>query len=345
VHAMTSDPKSNSPSNLWADMVSLINGYQISQAISVVARLRVADHMTNGPRSAEELAVATNSHPDGLYRVLRALASVGVFSEEDGRTFTLTPMGTCLQTDSPTPVSGWAMHSGSDYVWQAWGNLLHSARTGENAFEGLNGKSIWDYRLDHPEQASIFNRAMTEMSRGSAEAVIKAYDFSGFRHVVDVGGGQGLMLAAILAQHSGMRGTLFDRPEVVEGAKTVLQSFGVVDRCDFIGGSFFEKVPEGGDAYVMRAVIHDWEDAQAVAILNVCRRAMPGIAKLLLIEMLVGSPNTMPRAKFMDLNMLVLPGGRERTSEEYAALLEKSGFKLTRVVPTGRRAVIEARPM
>ena len=326
-------------------MVSLINGYQISQAISVVARLRVADHLTDGPRSAEELASATSSHPDGLYRVLRALASVGVFTEENGRTFTLTAMGACLRTDSPTPVSGWAMHSGSDYVWAAWNNLMHSVRTGENAFENLNGRSIWDYRLDHPEQAGIFNRAMTEMSRGSAEAVIEAYDFSPFRHVVDVGGGQGLLLAAIMAAHPGMRGTLFDQPKVVVGAKAVLQSFGVADRCEFIGGSFFESVPEGGDAYMMRSVVHDWEDAEAIAILKVCRRAMPDTAKLLLIEMLVGSPNTVPRAKFMDLNMLVLPGGRERTGEEYAALLETSGFQLGRIVTAGHRAVIEAQPM
>jgi hypothetical protein len=335
-HVMTSNP--------WADMVSLINGYQISQAITVVARLQVADHLTDGPRSAEELASATNSHPDGLYRVLRALASVGVFKEEDGKTFALTPMGACLRTDSPTPASGWAMHSGSDYVWRAWGNLLHSARSGENAFENLNGENIWDYRLGHPEQADIFDRAMTEMSRGSAGAIIEAYDFSAFQHVVDVGGGQGLMLAAILTAHSGMRGTLFDQPKVVASAKTLLQSFGVADRCDFVGGSFFESVPEGRDAYILRAVIHDWEDAEAVAVLKVCRRAMSDTAKLLLIEMLVGSPNTMPRAKFMDLNMLVLPGGRERTSEEYAALLEKAGFKLTRLVAAGPRAVIEAQP-
>jgi hypothetical protein len=168
----------------------------------------------------------------------------------------------------------------------------------------LNGKSVWDYRLD-PEQASIFNRAMTEMSRGGAEAIIEAYDL--FQHVVDVGGGQGLMLAAILAAHSKMRHALRSA-EVIAGAETVLQSFGVADRCDFIGGSFFETVPEGRDAYIMRAVIHDWEDAEAVAILKVCRRAMPDTAKLLLIEMLVGSPNAMPRAKFMDLTMLCTSG-------------------------------------
>lgn len=334
---MTSDP--------WADMVSLINGYQITQAINVVAQLRVADHLNDGPRSVDELASMTESNPDGLYRVLRALASVGVFKEETGKKFALTPMAECLRTDSPTPVTGWALHSGSDYIWSAWGSLLHSARTGENAFQSANGKSIWDYRREHPEKAAMFNRAMTEVSRGSAEAIVKAYDFSRFKHVVDVGGGQGLMLAAILAAHPGMRGTLFDQPDVVSGSKAVFQRFGVADRCSFIGGSFFETVPEGGDAYIMRAVIHDWEDAESIAILKVCRRGMPASAKLLLIEMLVGPPNAMPRSKFMDLNMLVLPGGRERTSDEFAALLEKSGFKLSRVVPAGRGAVIEAQPI
>jgi O-methyltransferase domain/Dimerisation domain len=331
-------------SNPWLDMVGLINGFQVSQAISVAATLRVADHLKDGPRSADELAALTESHADGLYRLLRALAAVGVFKEEEGRTFALTPMGDCLRTDSETPVSGWAMHSGSDYIWKAWGHLLHSVRTGENAFQSLNGKDIWHYRIDHPELGVGFNRAMTEMSRGGADAVVGAYDFSSFRHVVDVGGGQGLMLAAILAAHPKMRGTLFDQPKVVAGAKTVLESFGVADRCDFIGGSFFDKVPDGADAYVMRVVIHDWEDAESIAILKVCRRAMPEAAKLLLIERLVGPPNEVPAAKFMDLNMLVLPGGRERTSEEYAALFEKSGFALTRIVPAGRAAVIEARP-
>jgi ubiquinone/menaquinone biosynthesis C-methylase UbiE len=186
---------------------------------------------------------------------------------------------------------------------------------------------------------------MTELSRGGAEAVISAYDFSPFQQVVDVGGGQGLMLAAILTAHLKMRGTLFDQPKVVAGAKEVLESFGVADRCDFIGGNFFDSVPEGRDAYVMRAVIHDWEDAEAVAILKVCRRAMRDTARLLLIERLVGPPNDGPATKFMDLNMLVLPGGRERTSEEYAVLFEKSGLMLTRILPAGRAAVIEARPV
>jgi len=333
---VTSDP--------GLDLLSLINGFQITQAIHVASTLRIADHLNEGARSAGELAGLTKSHPDALYRLLRALAAVGVFREEQGRKFALTPMGDCLRTESTTPLGAWAEVVGSPYFWQTWGHLLHSIQTGENAFQDLNGKDVWQFRAEHPEYGAAFDRAMTQLSRGSAEAVIRAYDFSPFRHVVDVGGGQGLMLAAILRAHPHMRGTLFDQPDVVARANAVLAKRGVMHRCDIVGGSFFEKVPEGADAYLMRVVIHDWEDDEAIAILKVCRRAMGEAAKLLLIERLVASPNEMPAAKFSDLNMLVSPGGRERTREEFSDLFAKSGFELTRVFPAGIQNVIEARP-
>jgi hypothetical protein len=333
---VTSDPR--------LDLLGLINGFQITQAIRVASTLRVADHLDDGARSADELAALTKSHPGSLYRLLRALAAVGVFREDEGRRFTLTPMGDCLRTDSVTPIWAWAELVGSPYFWQAWGHLLHSVRTGENAFQNLNGKAVWQFRAEHPEHGVIFDRAMTQLSRGSAEAVIRAYDFSSFRHIVDVGGGQGLMLAAILRAHPHMRGTLFDQSNVVAGAKEVLVERGVIDRCRIIGGSFFETVPGGADAYLMRVVIHDWEDAEAIAILKVCRRAMRETAKLLLIERTVAPPNEMPATKFTDLNMLVSPGGRERTREEFADLLARSGLELTLLLPAGTHNVIEARP-
>ena len=333
---MTSDPRLN--------LLGLINGFQITQAIRVASTLRVADHLNDGARSAGELAALTKSHPDSLYRLLRALAAVGVFREDDARKFTLTPMGECLRTDSATPIGAWAEVAGSPYYWQAWGHLLHSVQTGENAFQNLNGKNVWQFRAEHPEYGATFDRAMTQLSRGSAEAVIRAYDFSSFHHIVDVGGGQGLMLAAVLRAHPHIRGTLFDQPDVVAGAKAVLVEYGVIDRCNVVGGSFFETVPEGADAYLMRVVIHDWEDDEAIAILKVCRRAIPENARLLLIERLVGPPNEMPATKFVDLNMLVSPGGRERTREEFADLVAKSGFELTLVFPAGTHNVIEARP-
>jgi O-methyltransferase domain/Dimerisation domain len=333
---VTSDPR--------LTLLGLINGFQVTQAIRVAATLRVADHLDGGPRSAAELAALTESHPDSLYRLLRALAAVGLFREDQDRKFTLTPMGDCLRTDCATPLGAWAEVVGSPYFWQAWGHLLRSVQTGENAFKSLNGKDVWQFRAEHREHGATFDRAMTQLSRGSAEAVIHAYDFSSFRHIVDVGGGQGLMLAAILRAHPHMRGTLFDQSDVVAGAKAVLTERGVIDRCDIVGGSFFERVPEGADAYVMRVVIHDWEDDEAIAILKVCRRAMRESAKLLLIERVVGPPGENPTAKFSDLNMLVLPGGRERTDEEFSELFAKSGFELTQTFSAGIHNVIEARP-
>jgi hypothetical protein len=328
----------------WLDLLGLINGFHVTQALHVAAKLRVADHLKDGSRSVEELATLTNSHAGSLYRLLRALAAIGVFHEAETRTFALTPMADCLRANSATPLGAWAEYAGSDYVWQTWGNLEHSILTGENAFQYVHGKGIWEYRTEHPEQGAVFDRAMTELSRGSAEAVIAAYDFSSFGRVVDVGGGRGLMLSAILRAHTQMRGTLFDLPRVVAGAKTVLSDQGVIDRCDVVGGSFFEAVPGGGDAYVMRVVIHDWEDEEAIAILKSCRRAMAETAKLILIERIVAPPNEMPATKFSDLNMLVLPGGRERSREEFGTLLSKSGFELTQIAPAGNINVIEARP-
>lgn len=326
------------------DLLALINGFQITQAIRVAATLRVADHLHDGARSVGELAALTNSHPDSLYRLLRALAAVDVFREEQDRTFRLTPMGDCLRMDSATPLGAWAEVVGSPYFWQAWGHLLHSVQTGENAFQDLNGKSVWQFRAEHPEHGATFDRAMTQLSRASAEAVVRAYDFSPFRHIVDVGGGQGLMLAEILRAHPHIRGTLFDQRGVIARARAVLAERGVIDRCDVVGGSFFEALPEGADAYLMRAVIHDWSDDEAIAILKVCRRATQNAARLLLVERLVGRPNELPATKFSDLNMLVSPGGRERTREAFSDLLAKSGFELTCVFAAGIHNVIEARP-
>jgi hypothetical protein len=331
-------------SNPWLDMVSLINGFQITQAIHVASALRIADHLKDGPRSSAELATLTSSNAGTLYRLLRALAAVGVFRESDGRMFALTPMADCLRSDSSTPIGAWAEYVGSDYVWRAWGNLQHSVKTGENAFQNLHGKDIWTYRAERPDLGAVFDRSMTEMSRGSAEAVISAYDFSPFRHVVDVGGGRGMMLAALLRAHPQMRGTLFDQPGVVSAAQSVLGAQGVLERCEIVGGSFFERIPDGADAYVMRVVIHDWEDAEAIDILKTCRRAMPQSAKLIVLDRVIAPPNEVPAAKFSDLQMLVAPGGRERTRDEFSDLFEKAGFELTRTVPAGNMNVIEGVP-
>lgn len=313
----------------------LVNGYQVSQAIHVAATLGIADLLEDGPRTSDYLAAATGAHPPSLYRLLRALASVNVFRGEDGRRFALTPLGDCLRSDAAEPVGGWAAFIGRPYYWQAWSHLLHSVRTGENAFRHVHGVGPWEYRAPLPEESAIFDRAMTDLSRRANRSLLDAYDFGRFATVVDVGGGRGAFLAGLLAAYPAMRGVLFDQPHVVAGAEGVLRAAGVSDRCRVAGGSFFDAVPEGGDAYMLKAVLHDWEDEEAAAILRCCRRAVPAEGAILVVEQELGPANEDQESKFSDLNMLVGPGGRERTTDEYTALFAAAGFRLERVVPSG----------
>lgn len=318
-----------------AALLRLVNGYQVTQALHVAATLGIADRLGDGPQSCEDLAVAAGADAPALYRLLRALAAVGVFREEPGRRFALTPLGAGLRADAPQPVGPWAVQVGQPYFWQTWGHLLHSVRTGENAFHALHGTGVWEYRARHPEAGVLFDAAMTALSRRVAGAVAGAYDFGPRRCVVDVGGGRGALLAAILTRHPHLRGVLFDQPLVIAGAGAVLQAAGVAERCDVVGGDFFAAVPEGGDTYVLKSVLHDWEDEPATAILRACRRAIAPDGRLLLVERVLEPPNEGAPAKLSDLNMLVAPGGRERTEEEYAALLAGAGFRLTAVLPAG----------
>jgi O-methyltransferase domain/Dimerisation domain len=311
----------------------LVNGYQVTQAIHV-AVLGIADLLAAGPRSSDDLAAATETHSWTLYRLLRALAGVGVFREEENRHFALTDLGACLRSDAPEPVGGWAAFVGEPYQWQAWSALLHSVRTGENAFRHVHGIDSWTFRARHPELSASFDRAMTDLSRQLSAAILAAYDFGRFGHVVDVGGGNGAFLAAILAKHPAMYGVLFDQPHVVSGAAPVLAATGVADRCQVIGGSFFDSVPTGGDAYVLKAILHDWEDEPCVGILRTCCQAMADGAALLVVERELGRPNQDPDAKFSDLNMLVGPMGQERTPDEYAALFAEAGFQFLRFIPS-----------
>jgi hypothetical protein len=312
----------------------LANGYQVTQAIHVAAVLGVADLLANGPHVSEDLAVACGASPDALYRLLRALASVGILREDDGRRFALTPLGDCLRTDAPEPVGWWAAFVGEPYHWQAWAALEYSVRTGENAFRHVHGTDSWTFRRDHPELNTSFDRAMTSLSRQVSTAVLAAYDFGRFQTIVDVGGGNGAFLGAILAQYPAVRGILFDQPHVVAAAHPLLEAAGVVDRCDVVAGSFFGTVPDGGDVYILKAILHDWEDEQATSILRTCRQAMANGTTLAVVERELGPPNGAPDGKFSDLNMLVGPGGRERTAEELAMLFSVAGFRFTGAIPS-----------
>lgn len=228
---------------------------------------------------------------------------------------------------------------------ETWGHLLHSIRTGDNAFIDLHGKSVWQFREEHPEENEVFNRAMSALSRGNVEAIVKAYDFSKFRHIVDVGGGQGQLIIGVLNAHHEIRGILFDQRHVVTKTEAIIAAANLKSRCQIVAGNFFESVPAGADAYLMRIVLHDWEDHEALSILKVCREAVKPNSKLLIIERVIAPPNDGLASKLSDLNMLVSPGGCERTREEFADLCKAADFELTNVVPEGPAlSVIEATP-
>jgi hypothetical protein len=324
----------------------LVNGYQVTQAIHVAATLGIADLLRDGPRTSADLAEAASAHPASLHRVLRALAGVGVLHEGDDGRFALTAVGECLRSDAAEPVGGWAAYVGRPSHWQAWGALLHAVQTGEHAFRAVHGTDVWGYRVAHPEDGAIFDRAMTDTTVRANHHLLEAYDFSPLRSVVDVGGGQGALVAALLTAHRHLRGVVLDQSHVVAQAPAVLEAAGVADRAEVVAASFFEAVPAGADAYVMKAILHDWEDEEAQRILQCCRAAIPSHGVLLVVERDLGLPNQAPDAKFSDLNMMIGPRGRERTREEFAALLGASGFALERVTPTAiGLSVFEGRPV
>jgi O-methyltransferase domain/Dimerisation domain len=323
----------------------MTTAYWTSQVIYAATTLGIPDLLANRPQTSKALAVATDTHAPSLYRLLRAVASLGILEEDEARRFSLTPLGTLLRSDVPGSMRAWAILLGEPWFRSAWDNLLHSIRTGNAAFESVHGTDFWTYIKRHPEANALFNSAMTSAAAIKANAALKACDFSEFGMVVDVGGGHGTLLTAILASHPKIRAILFDLPHVVEGAGAVLRAAGVADRCEIVGGSFFEAVPAGGDAYVLQSVIHDWDDEASVRILQTCRRAMGGGAKLLVIEQVVPTGNDYHSSKFDDLNMLALYQGHERTAEEFRRLLTPAGFTLSRVLPTSSQwSVVEAVP-
>jgi hypothetical protein len=328
-------------------LTELANGFRVSQCLYVAARLGIADRLAGRPRSAAELAAEIGAHAPSLDRILRALASVGVFAEpEDGR-FSPTSLAERLRTDAPDSRRHEIINRLRPANWQAWGALLHSALTGESAFRHVHGVGSWEYLAQHLEESKTFDAGMGDISRALVAAVVDAYDFGAARCVVDVGGGRGELLAAILGVSPAAHGILFDQPHVVVDAAPVLRAAGVADRCAMVAGSFFERVPRGGDLYVLQHIIHNWDDAHAVRILRACRDATGQASKILLIEGLITPGDASRTVKLRDLMMLVaFDGARERTADEYAALLARAGFHVTRVVPTeADESVIEAVPV
>jgi hypothetical protein len=324
---------------------NLLN-YNTTQMVYVVARLGIADLLADGPRSADDLAKATSVHARSLYRLLRALTHVGVFAEDDAHRFRLTPTAELLRTGTPGSLRAFALSYGEPWWWTPWGRLLDTVRTGRTAFDESMGQGFFEYLEQHPDAAAIFNGNMTSMTERELPEIVTTYDFSGPGLLVDVGGGHGAFLTAIL--QAGARATtmLFDRPTVIEGARANLAAAGVADRCTFVAGDFFDAVPVGGDTYTLKDIVHDWDDARAIAILRNCRRVMDAGAKLLVIERVLPAGGEPAVGKIIDITMMVQTGGMERTEAEYRALLEQSGFELRRVVFTHSSAsVLEAVPM
>ncbi len=312
----------------------LITGCFVSQAIYVATKLGIADLLKDGPKSPTELSQTTVTHAPSLYRLLRALASVGVFVEDEQGRFGLTPMAELLQENVPGSMHAAGLLIGSTLQWPALGHLLYSVETGECTFDHIFGMTLWEYNAHHPEDHKLFQYAMTSFSAAEINAILSAYDFSALHTIVDVAGGHGKLLAAILNAYPSMHGILFELPDVAQQAEALLKAAGVTQRCTTVGGDMFVSVPAGCDAYMMKTVIHDWEDDQSVALLRVCRAAMPAHAKLLLISRVIAAGNTPDPSKFMDLNMLVTLGGRERTAAEIEAVLDAADLTLMRIIPT-----------
>jgi hypothetical protein len=270
----------------------MFHGARITQLLYVAAKLGIADLLDEGVKSSEELAQAVGAHPRTLYRVLRALASLGIFAEEQDQRFRLTPLADLLRTDAPASLRPFALLSGEEWVWRAEGALLYSVRTGQAAFNQVHGMGTFDYYHQHAEAAACFNAAMTSLSGHEVAAIMEAYDFAGMSTIIDVGGGQGALLAAILQTYPKARGILFDLPAVVESAQSLLDASGIADRCPRVAGDFFQTLPSSGDAYIFKRVIHDWDDPQAKAMLTQCRRVMTAHSRLLVMECVLPSANT-----------------------------------------------------
>ena len=318
-----------------AYLTQLALGALVTQALYVAAKLGVADLLAGGPRPVGELAAETATHERSLYRVLRSLASVGVFRESDPKVFALTPAAEPLRSDAPSSFRNGAVFMGEVWHWNVWGNLMHSVRTGETAWGHTHGVEVFDYFAANPECAAIFNGAMTDMSTGVSPAIVEAYDFSEFGAgtIADIAGGHGYMLAQILKGNPNLSGILFDVAPVVEGAGELLEREGVAARAEKVAGDFFKSVP-GADAYVMKHIIHDWDDERALTILKNIREAMKPGARVLVVEAVVPEGDAPHYSKILDLEMLAAPGGVERTADEYAELFRQAGLRLTRIIPT-----------
>ena len=338
---MTSENHSLPP---FVGMANLLNGNFIAGALAGLAKLGIADLVAAGPRSAADLASEIGADASALYRLMRATASVGVLAEQEDGRFAQTPLSECLRTDATPSLRDLAIMGGREWSALGWSQIEYSIRTGKPSIDKVYGMPIFEYMGKHPEEAAIFNGAMTAISSIDSPAVAAAYDFSRFGSIVDVGGGHGLLLATILAKTPGLKGTLYDLDFVVAGAgEGPLAPF--MDRCSFASGDMFASVPAGADGYIMKHIIHDWDDERCIKILKASRAAVNPGGRLLVVDSVIAPGNGFSPSKFLDLQMLLMPGGLERTEVQFRALFEAAGWRLIRVVPTmSLDSILEAEP-
>jgi len=326
-------------------LFQMATGYWLAQAIYVAAKLGIADLLKDGPKSCNSLALKMGVNRQTLSRLLRALASAEIFAHLDGDYFALASLGESLQSNVPGSLRHAVITIGEIH-YQAWGSLLHSVQTGSPAFQHVFGPGLFDYLQSNSESAATFNQGMTDLSSMLAYAVLMAYDFSGITSMVDVGGGQGEFLKKILEFHPEMEGTVFDLPSTIETAKEYLNGATCGGRCSWLGGDFFNDVPAGADAYILSGIVHDWDDERGLRILKNCRKAMAKNGRILLVETVVPDTDANCFSKLLDLNMLVMTGGRERTKAEFCTLFEAAGYRLTKIISTmAPQSVIEAIPV
>lgn len=314
-------------------MLQLLNGAHVAGAVSCLARLGIPDLLEAGPRSAEDLARQIGAQPQALYRLMRATACVGVLSEGPDGKFSETPLSAVLRKNAHPSLRNLAIMGGREWHGQGWSRLEYCVRTGKQALDQVYGMPIFQYLTQHPDEAQIFDDTMTELSAIDGPAVTDAYSFDGIRSIVDVAGGHGFLLATILARNPQMRGTLYDAPHVIEGAKSgPLKP--LMERCTLTSGDMFSSVPDGGDAYIMKHIIHDWPDDLCLKILRACRKNVTLKGKLLVVDSVIQPGNDFSPSKFLDLQMLIFPGGRERTEKEFRELLAAGGWQVNRIIPT-----------
>ena len=325
-------------------ILQILNGAHVAGAVSCLAQIGLPDLIEAGPKSAEELASQIGADPQALYRLMRATASVGVLSEGPDGKFSQTPMSTVLRSDATPSLRAFAIMGGREWHGRGWSHLEYCVRTGKQALEQIYGAPIFEYLKQNPAEGQIFNDAMTQYSMIDSPAVADAYNFDGIRSIVDVAGGHGLLLATILKRNTNMKGTLYEMPHVLEGARNgPLKP--VMERCTFASGDMFSSVPAGADAYIMKHIIHDWPDDRCVQILKACRKSVNPGGKLLVVDNVIHPGNDFSPGKFLDLQMLIFPSGCERTEKQFRALLAAAGWQLSRIIPTAAaESIVEGIP-